>query len=272
MPELPEVETVCRGLSKNIVGLTIKKLVVFNNKLRYVLPEDIGKKVLNSRIKAIIRRGKYGLIILSNDKIIIFHLGMTGVFKISFKNIKTVKHDHLMIEFNTNIWLTYNDVRKFGYIELTEKPFDVFNFKNLGYEPFIASYYSDFLFNKIKKRTGTVKDILLDQKFICGIGNIYASEILFKAKIIPFKKGIELSKNEFFTLLEEIKNILSIAIKQGGSSIKNYANPDNELGYFQTQFQVYNRKGLHCYNCKNLIARVKQSGRSSFYCIKCQTY
>ena len=270
MPELPEVETVCRGLSKNIVGLTIKKLIVFNNKLRYRIPKDIGKKVLHSKIKAIIRRGKYGLIILSNDKIIIFHLGMTGLFKIAFKSIDRNIHDHLMIEFNKKVCLTYNDVRKFGYIQLTKKPFDIFNLKNLGYEPFISLYYSDFLFNKIKKRTGTVKDILLDQKFICGIGNIYASEILFKAKIIPFKRGVKLNKNEFFNLLKVIENILNTAIKQGGSSIKNYANPDNELGYFQTQFQVYNRKGLPCYKCKNLIARVKQSGRSTFFCIKCQ--
>ena len=272
MPELPEVETVCRGLSKNLIGLTIKKLIVFNNKLRYPIPKDIRKKVLHSKIKAIIRRGKYGLIILSNDKIIIFHLGMTGIFKITFKEIDRVKHDHLMIEFDKNVWLTYNDVRKFGYIQLTEKPFDIFNLKNLGYEPFISSYYSDFLYNKIKKRTSTVKDILLDQKFICGIGNIYASEILFNAKIIPFKKGIDLKKKEFFNLLKEIENILSIAIKKGGSSIKNYANPDNELGYFQTQFQVYNRKDLPCYSCKNLITRVKQKGRSSFFCIKCQIY
>ncbi|MAK09287.1 MAG: DNA-formamidopyrimidine glycosylase [Rhodobacteraceae bacterium] len=271
MPELPEVETVCRGLSKNIIGLTIKKLIVYNNKLRYSIPNDLRKKVLHSKIKAIIRRGKYGLIMLSNDKIIIFHLGMTGIFKIAFKDTEKVKHDHLMIEFDQNVWLTYNDVRKFGYIELTQKPFDIFNLKNLGYEPFMSSYYSDFLFYKIRKRTGTIKDILLDQKFICGIGNIYASEILFAANIIPFKKGINIKKHEFFKLLKEIENILRIAIRQGGSSIKNYANPDNELGYFQTRFQVYNREGLSCYNCKSLIARVKQSGRSSFFCIKCQT-
>ncbi len=271
MPELPEVEIVCRGLSKSLIGLTIKNLIVFNNKLRYPIPKDIGKKVLHSKIKAIIRRGKYGLIILSNDKIIIFHLGMTGIFKIAFKSSGRTKHDHLIIEFNKKVWLTYNDVRKFGYIQLTEKPLDIFNLKNLGYEPFISWNYSDFLFNKIKKRNRTIKDILLDQKFICGIGNIYASEILFKAKVIPFKRGIKLSKNEFLKLLKEIQNTLSIAIEQGGSSIKNYANPDNELGYFQTQFQVYNRKGLPCYNCKSLIARVKQSGRSSFFCVKCQT-
>ena len=270
MPELPEVETICRGLSKKLVGLSIKKLIVFNNKLRYLIPKDIEIKVLNSKIKAISRRGKYGLIILSNDKIIIFHLGMTGIFKITFKSIDKTKHDHLMIEFNKKVWLTYNDVRKFGYIQLADKPIDIFNFKNLGFEPFISLYYSDFLFSKVKKRTATIKDILLDQKFICGIGNIYASEILFKAKVIPFKRGIKLNKNEFYNVLKEIKNILSIAIKKGGSSIQNYANPDNELGYFQTQFQVYNRKGLPCYNCKSLIARVKQSGRSSFFCIKCQ--
>ena len=173
MPELPEVETVCRGLFNNLVGLTIKKVTIFDSKLRYPIPKDIRIKILHAKIKAIIRRGKYGLIILNNNKIIIFHLGMTGVFRIDFKVLNKIKHDHLIIEFNKNIKLTYNDVRKFGYIKLTEKPFDIFNFKNLGFEPFLTFYYSDFLFNKIKKRSGTIKDILLDQKFICGIGNIY---------------------------------------------------------------------------------------------------
>ena len=271
MPELPEVETVCRVLSKNIIGLTIKKVEVINRNLRYPLPTRIKKKTILSKIKSIIRRGKYGLILLSNSNVIIFHLGMTGKFKIDLRVYKKTKHDHLVLEFNNNLKLIYNDVRKFGYIKLAEKPFDIFNLKNLGYEPAIVENFRDILFAQIKKRKASIKDILLDQSFICGIGNIYASEILHKAKISPFKKGIKFYKNEFSVLLKAIRNIIQEAIKKGGSSIKDYTSPQDELGYFQTQFQVYDREGLPCYYCKSLIIRVKQGGRSTFFCRKCQS-
>ena len=135
MPELPEVETVCRVLSKNIVGLTIKKAKIINKNLRYPLVSSIEKKILKSKIKLVTRRGKYGLIILSNRNLIVFHLGMTGKFKIDLDGYKKIKHDHLIIEFNNNLKLIYNDIRKFGYIELVEKPFDIINLKKLGYEP-----------------------------------------------------------------------------------------------------------------------------------------
>ena len=270
MPELPEVETVCRVLSKNIVGLTIKKVKVLNKNLRYTLHTSIEKKILQSKIKSIIRRGKYGLILLNNKNLIIFHLGMTGKFVINFKIYEKTKHDHLVIEFNNNLKIIYNDVRKFGYIKLSEKPIDICNLNNLGYEPSIAIYFKDILFVKAKRRKAAIKDILLDQSFICGVGNIYASEILFKAKISPFKKGIYFNKNEFAILLNALKYIIDKAIEKGGSTIKDYTSPQDELGYFQTQFQVYNREGLPCYYCKSLITRIKQSGRSTFYCIKCQ--
>ena len=270
MPELPEVETVCRVLSKNIIGLTIKKVKVLNKNLRYPLSFCIEKKILQSKIKSIIRRGKYGLILLSNKNVIIFHLGMTGKFKINLKVYEKTKHDHLVIELNNNLKIIYNDVRKFGYIKLSEKPIDIFNFKNLGHEPSIALCFKDILFVKIKRRKASIKDILLDQSFICGVGNIYASEILYKAKISPFKKGIKFYKNEFTVLLKALQNIIEEAIKKGGSSIKDYSSPQEELGYFQTQFQVYDREGLPCYYCKSLITRVKQGGRSTFFCIKCQ--
>jgi len=270
MPELPEVETVCRVLSKNIIGLTIKKVEVINKNLRYPLPSSIKVKIFKSKIKSIIRRGKYGLILLSNSNVIIFHLGMTGKFKIDLRDYKKTKHDHLVLVFNNNLKLIYNDVRKFGYIKLEEKPLDIFNLKNLGYEPSIVGNFRDILFAKIKRRKASIKDILLDQSFICGVGNIYASEILHKSKISPFKKGINFYENEFSVLLQALQNIIQEAITKGGSSIKDYTSPQNELGYFQTQFQVYDREGLPCYYCESLITRVKQGGRSTFFCRKCQ--
>ena len=146
MPELPEVETVCRILSKNIIGLTIKKVEIINKNLRYPLTTSIKKKIFQSKIKSILRRGKYGLILLSNRNVIVFHLGMTGKFKIDLSVYKKTKHDHLVLEFNNNFKLIYNDVRKFGYIKLAEKPFDIFNLKNLGYEPSIVRNFSDIFF------------------------------------------------------------------------------------------------------------------------------
>ena len=271
MPELPEVETVCRVLSKNIIGLTIKKVKVLNKNLRYPISACIEKKILQSTIKSIIRRGKYGLILLNNKNLIIFHLGMTGKFKINLKAFKKTKHDHFVIEFNNNLKIIYNDVRKFGYINLLEKPIDIFNLKSLGYEPSVAWYFREILFAKIKRRKASIKDILLDQRFICGIGNIYASEILFKSKISPFKQGTKFNNNEFAILLNALKYIIDYAIEKGGSTIKDYISPQDELGYFQTQFQVYDREGLPCYYCKSLITRVKQGGRSTFFCKKCQS-
>ena len=196
---------------------------------------------------------------------------MTGKFKIDLGVYKKTKHDHLVLEFNNNLKLIYNDVRKFGYIELMEKPFDIFNLKNLGYEPYIVRNFRDTLFAKIKRRKASIKNILLDQSFICGVGNIYASEILYKAKISPFKKGIKFYKNEFTVLLKALQNIIEEAIKKGGSSIKDFNSPQDELGYFQTQFQVYDREGLPCYYCKFLITRIKQGGRSTFFCKQCQS-
>ena len=272
MPELPEVETVCRVLSKNIVGLTIKKAKIINKKLRYPLTSSIEKKILKSKIKLIIRRGKYGLILLSNRYLIIFHLGMTGKFKIDLRGYKKIKHDHLVIEFDNNLKLIYNDIRKFGYIELLEKPFDVINLKNLGYEPSIVANFRDDLFNAIKKRKTSIKDILLDQNFICGVGNIYASEILYRAKISPFKKGVEFNKNELVILLNALQNIIEQAIKKGGSSIKDFRNTKGKKGSYQEEFAVYDRENKNCKskNCNSKITKMNISNRSTFICNYCQ--
>ncbi|MAJ24642.1 MAG: DNA-formamidopyrimidine glycosylase [Rickettsiales bacterium] len=271
MPELPEVETVCRGLSKKILNSTILKVKILNRKLRYDIPSNLENIILDKKIKGVLRRGKTGFFILNGNYIIIFHLGMTGKFKIERKKYIHHKHDHLEIEFENNVKLIYNDIRKFGYILITEKPVDIFNFNKVGCEPFLATSFKKILYAKLIKRKTSIKSILLDQTFICGIGNIYASEILFNAKMSPFKKGEDISQNHFLELLESIEFILSLAIKKGGSSIKNYSNVNNDLGYFQTKFKVYNRYGLNCNNCKSLINKVKQNGRTTFFCNKCQS-
>jgi len=271
MPELPEVETVCRGLSEKLLNRIVKNVNVIHFDLRYRISSSLRKKLINTQIKAIIRRGKNGLIVLNSRDVLHFHLGMTGKFKMKNINYIPKKHDHLVIEFDNQIKLIYNDVRKFGYIKLKKKPFDIINFNKVGYEPFLTSNFKEDLYYKIKNKKTTIKDILLDQTYICGIGNIYASEILFKSKISPFKIGENFDQNAFFDLLKAIKYILNLAIKKGGSSIKDYANANSQLGYFQTKFKVYDREGLPCCKCKSLIFKIKQKGRSTFFCRQCQS-
>ena len=270
MPELPEVETVCRGLSKKLLNLNVLKVKTFDEKLRYDISKNIEKYLIHNKVKAIIRRGKNGIIVFSGNYNLHFHLGMTGKFFITNSNYNKKKHDHFLIKFDKNVLLIYNDVRKFGYVELIKKPLDIVSFRGIGLEPFLCKPFEKELFSKVCKKERSIKDILLDQNYICGIGNIYASEILFRSRISPFKLGKDLCGKEFNTLLSSIEYILNKAIKKGGSSIKNYKNIDEALGYFQIEFKVYNKEGMACYQCDNLIAKSKQSGRSTFYCKNCQ--
>ena len=270
MPELPEVETVCRGLSKKLLNLKVLKVTTFDKKLRYSISKNIEKYLIHNKVKAIIRRGKNGLIVFSGNYNLHFHLGMTGKFSITNSDYVKKKHDHFLIKFDKNVLLIYNDVRKFGYVELIKKPLDIVSFKNIGVEPFLCRFFEKELYSKICKKERSIKEILLDQNYICGIGNIYASEILFRSKISPFKLGKDLRGKEFQAILSSVEYILNKAIKKGGSSIKNYKNIDEELGYFQIEFKVYDKEGMACYQCNNLIAKRKQSGRSTFFCKSCQ--
>ncbi len=270
MPELPEVETVCRGLSNKLLKLNVSKVKVFNNKLRYAIADDIEKCLINKKVKTIIRRGKNGIIVFSGKYNLHFHLGMTGKFLITTPAYRRKKHDHISILFDNNILLIYNDIRKFGYLELIEKPLDIVDFKGIGVEPFFCKPFEKELLFKINKKERSIKNILLDQNYICGIGNIYASEVLFRSKISPFKLGKDIDEEGFNQLLKSINYILKEAIKKGGSSIKNYKKINEGLGYFQTKFKVYNKEGLPCQECEGLISKTKQSGRSTFYCKNCQ--
>ena len=271
MPELPEVETVCRGLSKKLLMLNVLNVRIFNKKLRYIISETIGNYIIKNKVKAIIRRGKNGIIVFSGDYNLHFHLGMTGKFLITTPGYVKKKHDHFLIQFDNNVVLIYNDVRKFGYLKLIKKPLDLVSFRGLGLEPFLCKFFKKELFLNIRKKERSISYILLNQNYICGIGNIYANEILFRSKISPFKLGKNLYEEEFNQLLNSIEYILQEAIKKGGSSIKDYKNINEGLGYFQTVFKVYNKEGSTCYQCKSLIAKRKQNGRSTFYCKKCQT-
>ena len=271
MPELPEVETVVNGLKKNFINLKIIEFKIIDKNLRYKVPEAMSFLFKNKKIKNILRRGKYGVIILDGNFHILFHLGMTGKYRFTSKRFKIHKHDHIVIKFNNKLNLVYNDVRKFGFFEILRNPIDLLNFKKLGPEPHQTKYNNNLLWKKIKASNQAIKDILLDQSFLAGIGNIYASEILFDCKVFPFKKGKNINKKLFLKLLLSVEKILNKAISKGGVTIRDYKNLTGELGYFKQDLKVYGREGLSCYKCKSLIIKTKRKGRSTYFCEVCQT-
>ena len=271
MPELPEVEIVRKGLLKSIDGLNIIGIKILNANLRYAIPLKLEKVFHNKIIKTICRRGKHGIIITNADYHLHFHLGMTGNFKIiNSTNIIINKHDHLLIMLSKKISLIYNDIRKFGYISLIKKPFDIVQFKNLGSEPSLLNKSIKQVKTKIHSKKKSIKDLLLDQSIIAGIGNIYANEILFDAKVHPTFIANKLSSRQINKIIQSATIILEKAIVKGGSSIKDYKNIEGNLGYFQNEFKVYAKEGSSCLKCKNLINKIKQMGRASYFCPNCQ--
>jgi formamidopyrimidine-DNA glycosylase len=286
MPELPEVEVVKKSLENKLKNLTIKSVVINNNKLRYKIDNKKFSKIQNLKIISIKRRSKYLLINLDQNMTILAHLGMTGKFFIFDKNKKyktsfyyslnkkDSKHDHLTFILNKGFKLIYNDVRKFGFIKLFESKsiYKCNHLKFLGPEPltkkFNKSYISKYFLNKKTK----IKDMLMNQKFVSGLGNIYCNEILFLCKIRPNRIVKQINKRELDKIIKFTKRILKISIARGGSSIKDFSNTDGESGNFQQTFNVYNREKEKCKTkkCASIIKKISISGRSSFFCARCQ--
>jgi formamidopyrimidine-DNA glycosylase len=271
MPELPEVETIVKGLRKTVAGKKIRSIqVIFPGIVRQDT-KKFKKNVDKCEIRRVRRRGKYILIDLSNRNTILVHLGMTGNFLLVKSSNPLNKHDHLVIRFNKN-WkeLRYNDQRKFGKIKSfpTSKEEKVSELNKLGPESLNISS-SDFI-DLFQKRKGRIKSALLNQQIIAGLGNIYADESLFEARIHPSQKIDQLTFPQLRKLHQAIRIILRKAIKAGGSSIENYYNVKGEIGAFQLQHKVYGREGLFCKKCGTKIKRIKISQRSSYFCPKCQ--
>ncbi len=271
MPELPEVETTVRGLSV-ILRQKIINVTIHTKKLRFNIPLNIKKKLTNTKISNIRRIAKYIIIDLDNDYSLIIHLGMSGRLKISNIKQQRDKHDHFFIYFNNCKKLIFNDQRKFGFIDIinTEKLPKQKYIMNLGIDALSKDLSPDFLYNKIYKSEVPIKQILLNQKIISGIGNIYASEILFDAKISPLLFGKDLNISLIMQLITSIRKILKKAIKYGGSSIRDYKSTDGTLGNFQSNFKVYNKAGKTIK--KDKVLKIVQYGRSTFYCPKLQNY
>ena len=282
MPELPEVETVKRGLEEFIINENINKVYISNFSLRFPWPKNFISKIINSKIISIRRRAKYILIKLSNNYTIISHLGMSGSYRVvnlnKSKDYKPIKHDHLIIDLD-HYKIVYNDPRRFGYIDLTNEDPDEHKFLSfLGPEPLSNSFNADNLAKKLLNKEKAIKNALLDQNIISGLGNIYVCEALFRARINPksnCSKFVGVSgkpKKPLITLVSKINQVIKEAINVGGSTLKDFSNISGKMGYFQSSFNVYGREKEECSltDCEGIIRRYNQSGRSTFFCPKCQ--
>tara|TARA_Y100000768_G_scaffold387500_1_gene379035 strand:- start:208 stop:1026 length:819 start_codon:yes stop_codon:yes gene_type:complete len=264
MPELPEVETTVKGL-QSIRKQKINKIFIHTKKLRFQIPAGLKKLSVNNKISNIKRIAKYIVLDLDNNYSLVIHLGMSGRLKINNNKFLKVKHDHVFLYLSNNKVLVYNDPRKFGFIDIkkTEDLKKQNYFLNLGLDALSKELDSNILYNRICKSQVPIKQILLNQKIIAGIGNIYASEILFDAKISPLTLGKDLNIRLIMKLIFSIRKILKKAIRSGGSSIRDYRTTDGTLGNFQSNFKVYGKEGKIIGNDK--IIKLTQYGRSTFY-------
>jgi formamidopyrimidine-DNA glycosylase len=271
MPELPEVETTVRGLERVMKGRRLRHIEQRRENLRRPFPPDLGQRLTGAKVISLGRRAKYGLIDTDRGDTMVFHLGMSGHWRVDPSDIG--KHDHLLIVTDEGRRLSLRDPRRFGSVDLvrTEDLPEWPAFKALGPEPLGGAIDGAWLKRKFKGRTAAVKLLLLDQRVVAGIGNIYACEALFRARIDPRKPAGKVSKAKLDALAEAIPAVLEDAIRAGGSTLKDFAAPDGELGYFSKQFDVYDREGEACRgDCQGHVRRIVQGGRSTFFCPSCQ--
>lgn len=269
MPELPEVETTVRGLEPVLKGETITRVALHRGDLRRPFPEGLGQRLTGATVTGMGRRAKYGLIETNRGDTLVFHLGMSGRWRIDPGEIG--KHDHMVLE-TAHHRLALNDPRRFGSVDLvpTAELAAWPPFAALGPEPLGPDFDAAHLARVFKDRVAPVKALLLDQRVVAGLGNIYVCEALYIARIAPTREGGSISKPRLEKLAAAIREVLESAIRAGGSTIRDYAQPDGELGYFAKEWRVYGREGEPC-GCGGLVERRVDSGRSTFWCPKCQS-
>lgn len=282
MPELPEVETVRRGLLPSMEGQVIAQADINRPDLRWPFPERMAERLQGQRVNALRRRSKYILADLDSGESLLIHLGMSGRMLVSgdplgqfvHEHPMPEKHDHVVLHMANGARITFNDPRRFGAMDLLDTATAAQHklLAALGPEPLGNLFSDSYLIAALKGKNTPIKSALLNQAIIAGLGNIYVCEALFRAKIHPERKAGQLSKAQISTLVPIIRTVLQDAIEAGGSSLKDFRQADGELGYFQHRFDVYDREGQPCKSdgCNQTILRIVQSGRSSFYCPVCQ--
>ncbi|MCR9109170.1 bifunctional DNA-formamidopyrimidine glycosylase/DNA-(apurinic or apyrimidinic site) lyase [Marivita sp. XM-24bin2] len=282
MPELPEVETVRRGLAPAMEGSVIARAQVNRPDLRWPFPERMAERLTGKRVLQLRRRSKYILGDLDSGETILIHLGMSGRMLVSGDPLGQFvhthpapeKHDHVVLDMENGARITFNDPRRFGAMDLfaTDAGESHTLLASIGPEPLGNAFDEKYLVDALSARNTPMKSALLDQKTVAGLGNIYVCEALFRSKIHPTRPARRVSKERISRLVPIIRNVLSDAIEAGGSSLRDFRQADGELGYFQHSFDVYGREGEPCRTpgCSSRIRRIVQSGRSTFYCPTCQ--
>ena len=270
MPELPEVETTRRGIEPHIKGHAVKEVIVRDPRLRWPVPDNINSVLAGKSIQTVKRRAKYLLLDTGSGHLII-HLGMSGSLRVMKDDSPPGKHDHLDIIFTDGQKLRYTDPRRFGAVLWSEDPIDDHKLLNhLGPEPLDGEFTAQRLFMMSRGKTQPVKTFIMDNKIVVGVGNIYASEALFKAGIRPDKPCGKVSKQRYEKLTDAIIETLAKAIEQGGTTLRDFVGGDGKPGYFKQELAVYGRAGQKCLKCENIIQEIKLGNRSSCFCSKCQ--
>lgn len=286
MPELPEVETVRRGLAPHLVGRRLVRVAMNRPDLRFPLPEGFVQRLTGARVTGLTRRGKYILAALDRDETLVMHLGMTGRFVVEAEGVSDTpgefaaaapadpKHAHVIFETDGGGALTYFDARRFGFMDLIETagleshP----RFAAMGPEPLGDGFDTAYLARAFAGRRQSPKTLLLDQSVVAGLGNIYVCEALHRARVSPLRPAANIGPRARAALVRSIRDVLEEAIAAGGSTLRDYASVEGSMGYFQHDFQVYGREGQACPNvrCRGVVTRLVQAGRSTFHCPVCQ--
>ncbi len=273
MPELPEVETVRRSLEMALPGRTVTAIQVRELRLRFLVDEDrLNALIANQRVEKLTRRAKYVIAHFTGGNCLVMHLGMTGQLLILSPSHPLNKHDHVIFTLDNQMELRFRDPRRFGSIAAVEEAqlYEHDSLKHLGLEPLSEEFTPDYLFKRSRKSKKPVKNFIMDQQVIVGVGNIYASESLFLAGIHPLRAAGRISLTRWQKLHATIRQVLEEAITQGGTTLNDFRDSDGTSGYFQKLLRAYGRKGEACINCQTPIRSQVVAGRSTFYCPKCQ--
>ncbi|WP_206486083.1 bifunctional DNA-formamidopyrimidine glycosylase/DNA-(apurinic or apyrimidinic site) lyase [Thalassotalea sp. G2M2-11] len=270
MPELPEVE-VCRlGITPHILHQQVTDVVVRQKQLRWPIPDEVAQ-LTGQQVEAVERRSKYLLIKFASGTLVL-HLGMSGTIRVVESSVALKKHDHFDLVFAHGKTLRLNDARRFGAVLWFEQHIDEQGIlTKLGPEPLSDDFTHGYLFNKAQNRKVPIKTFIMNNQVVVGVGNIYANEALFKAAILPTSLAGTISESRFNRLTDTIKDVLAAAIKQGGTTLKDFTQSDGKPGYFAQELMVYGRAGLPCVQCQTPLEEVRQSNRSSVFCPSCQT-
>ncbi|MFL6551621.1 MAG: bifunctional DNA-formamidopyrimidine glycosylase/DNA-(apurinic or apyrimidinic site) lyase [Povalibacter sp.] len=270
MPELPEVETTRRGIEPAVSARLIDQIIVREPRLRWRVPDDLSAVASGQRVQQVRRRAKYLLLDLERGSMIL-HLGMSGSLRVMAKSVAPLTHDHVDIVLDSGDCLRFNDPRRFGCLLWTaEDPLKHPLLKSLAPEPLSDDFDADYLASAAKGRSVAIKQLLMNSQVVVGVGNIYASEALFQAGVRPTRSAARVKREEFKALVKSIRSVLRAAIREGGTTLRDYVNPQGTPGYFRQKLFVYERAGEPCRVCSTPIKQLVQGQRSTYFCPKCQ--